>query len=101
MVDRKIVKGHLFIAGAAVMWGLMAPLGKDAMSNVEKADRRHAGMSGRIIAMYNYMQPIVACTVSVLLGLGRLSVFHLVAIVLVFVGVYLAQMGTLPLKQDA
>lgn len=54
-----------------------------------------------IIAMYNYMQPIVACTVSVLLGLGRLSVFHLVAIVLVFVGVYLAQMGTSPSKQDA
>lgn len=42
-----------------------------------------------IIAMYNYMQPITACTVSVLLGLGVFSVFHLVAAILVFVGVYL------------
>lgn len=42
-----------------------------------------------IVAMYNYMQPIVACSVSVLLGLGVFSIFHLIAIVLVFSGVYL------------
>jgi len=42
-----------------------------------------------IVAMYNYAQPIVACSVSVLLGLGVFSVFHLLAAALVFVGVYL------------
>ena len=42
-----------------------------------------------VIAMYNYMQPIVACTVSVAIGLGIFTPFHLVAIMLVFLGVYL------------
>ncbi len=42
-----------------------------------------------VIAMYNYMQPIVACTVSVLLGLGRFTIYHLLAALLVFLGVYL------------
>lgn len=42
-----------------------------------------------VIAMYNYMQPIVACTVSVLLGLGRFTGYHLLAAALVFLGVYL------------
>lgn len=42
-----------------------------------------------IIAMYNYVQPIVACSLSVLIGLGAFSIYHLVAIVLVFIGVYL------------
>lgn len=42
-----------------------------------------------IIAMYNYMQPIVACTASVLLGLGIFTIYHLIAAALVFIGVYL------------
>lgn len=42
-----------------------------------------------VIAMYNYMQPIVACSVSVLLGLGRFTIYHLLAALLVFSGVYL------------
>ena len=42
-----------------------------------------------IIAMYNYMQPIVACSVSVLLGLGVFTIYHFVAAMLVFIGVYL------------
>jgi len=46
-----------------------------------------------IVAMYNYMQPIVACTISVLLGLGVFSIYHLVAVILVFAGVYLVNMS--------
>lgn len=41
------------------------------------------------IAMYNYVQPIVACSLSVLLGLGIFGWSHVLAILLVFTGVYL------------
>lgn len=40
-----------------------------------------------VVAMYNYVQPIVACIVSVALGLGVFGWMQAVAIVLVFVGV--------------
>lgn len=33
MDKRTNIKGHLCMAGAASMWGLMAPLAKDAMQN--------------------------------------------------------------------
>lgn len=46
-------------------------------------------LSPTVIAMYNYVQPIVACTLSVLLGLGIFGWSHVAAIVLVFSGVYL------------
>ncbi|MBQ0073693.1 MAG: DMT family transporter [Prevotella sp.] len=46
-------------------------------------------LSPTIIAMYNYVQPIVACTLSVLLGLGIFGWSHIAAIILVFSGVYL------------
>lgn len=46
-------------------------------------------LSPTIIAMYNYVQPIVACTVSVALGLGIFGWSHVLAIILVFSGVYL------------
>lgn len=42
-----------------------------------------------IVAMYNYMQPVVSCAASVLLGIGVLSWSHPVAIALIFTGVYL------------
>ena len=42
-----------------------------------------------VVAMYNYMQPIIACMVSVLIGVGIFGWNQLVAIVLVFSGVYL------------
>lgn len=46
-------------------------------------------LSPTVIAMYNYVQPIVACALSVLLGLGIFGWSHVAAIVLVFSGVYL------------
>lgn len=46
-------------------------------------------LSPTVIAMYNYVQPIVACTLSVILGLGIFGWSHIVAIILVFSGVYL------------
>ncbi len=46
-------------------------------------------LSPTVIAMYNYVQPIVACTLSVALGLGIFGWSHVVAIILVFSGVYL------------
>lgn len=42
-----------------------------------------------IVAMYNYMQPVVSCTASVLLGIGVLGWSHPIAIALIFTGVYL------------
>ena len=42
-----------------------------------------------VVAMYNYVQPIVSCAVSVLLGIGVLGWSHPLAIVLVFTGVYM------------
>lgn len=46
-------------------------------------------LSPTVIAMYNYVQPIVACTLSVVLGLGIFGWSHIAAIVLVFSGVWL------------
>ena len=42
-----------------------------------------------VVSMYNYVQPIVAVVVSVLLGLASFGWLHLAAIVLVFLGVWL------------
>ncbi len=42
-----------------------------------------------VVSMYNYVQPIVACAVSVATGLGVFGLWQSVAIVLVFIGVYL------------
>lgn len=51
-------------------------------------------LSPTVIAMYNYVQPIVACTLSVLLGLGIFGWSHVAAIILVFSGVYLVTWKT-------
>lgn len=42
-----------------------------------------------VVSMYNYVQPIVACGVSVATGLGVFGLWQGVAVVLVFTGVYL------------
>lgn len=42
-----------------------------------------------VVSMYNYVQPIVACGVSVVLGLGKFGLLQGAAIALVFSGVYL------------
>lgn len=42
-----------------------------------------------VVAVYNYVQPVVAVVVSVLAGLGVLTWTHAVAVVLVFIGVSL------------
>ena len=42
-----------------------------------------------VVSMYNYVQPIVACLVSVYLGLGVFGVGQGIAIILVFAGVFL------------
>ncbi len=42
-----------------------------------------------VVSMYNYVQPIVACAVSVATGLGAFGLWQSIAIVLVFTGVYL------------
>lgn len=42
-----------------------------------------------IVAMYNYVQPIVACVVSVAAGIGVFGIGQSVAVVLVFSGVWL------------
>lgn len=42
-----------------------------------------------VVSMYNYVQPIVACLVSVFLGLGVFGIGQGIAILLVFSGVFL------------
>lgn len=42
-----------------------------------------------LIAMYNYVQPIVAVGVTIMFGLGILTIWNFTSIVLVFIGVYL------------
>ncbi len=42
-----------------------------------------------VVSMYNYVQPIVACVVSVIAGLGVFGVGQATAVLLVFLGVYL------------
>lgn len=41
-----------------------------------------------VISMYNYVQPIVGTTVSILIGMGTFGVVKGLAVVLVFLGVY-------------
>ena len=42
-----------------------------------------------VVSMYNYVQPIVACLVSVFLGLGIFGIAQSIAVLLVFSGVFL------------
>ena len=42
-----------------------------------------------VVSMYNYVQPIVACLVSVFLGLGIFGIAQGIAVLLVFTGVFL------------
>lgn len=42
-----------------------------------------------VVAMYNYVQPIVSCVVSVIIGLGVFGIGQAFAVVLVFSGVWL------------
>jgi len=42
-----------------------------------------------VVSMYNYMQPVVATIVSVSLGLAALTFNHFIAVVLIFIGVWL------------
>lgn len=42
-----------------------------------------------VVSMYNYMQPIVASTVAIIIGLGTFNLEKGIAIALVFLGVYI------------
>ena len=55
-----------------------------------------------VVAMYNYVQPIVACAVSVFVGLGVFGIGQSAAVILVFTGVWLVTQSKSrkDLKQD-
>ena len=42
-----------------------------------------------VAGMYNYVQPIVACIVAILWNMDTFSVTKLLAIIMIFTGVYL------------
>jgi drug/metabolite transporter (DMT)-like permease len=42
-----------------------------------------------VVSMYNYMQPIMASTVAIILGMGSFNIQKVIAVVLVFSGVYI------------
>lgn len=46
-----------------------------------------------VAGMYNYVQPVVACIVAIVLGLDSFNVVKGFAVVLIFVGVYLVTMS--------
>ena len=46
-----------------------------------------------VAGMYNYVQPIVACIVSICLGMDHLNAVKLAAICLIFSGVYLVSIS--------
>ena len=46
-----------------------------------------------IVGMYNYVQPIVATIVGMILGMDHFSFPKAVAVVLIFTGVYLVTMS--------
>ncbi|MDE5941729.1 MAG: DMT family transporter, partial [Muribaculaceae bacterium] len=54
-----------------------------------------------VTAMYNYVQPIVASLVAVCAGLSRFTVNNAIAIVLVFIGVYLVTRSKSRADMDA
>ena len=46
-------------------------------------------MRPTVVSMYNYMQPIVASTVAVVIGMAAFTLQKGVAVILVFLGVYI------------
>ncbi len=53
-----------------------------------------------IAGMYNYIQPLVACVVAICLGMDSLSITKIIAIILIFSGVYLVTIGQSSVKID-
>lgn len=52
-------------------------------------DDRTENIAPTVISMYNYVQPIVGTSVSILLGMGTFGVAKGIAVALVFTGVYI------------
>lgn len=73
MKQDKNIWGHASMFVACACWGLMSPIGKRPT----------------VVSMYNYVQPIVACLVSVAVGLGVFGWQQGLAVALVFGGVWL------------
>lgn len=72
-----VVWGTLaFVAGPTFLSYLLLPVGQ-----------RH--LRPTVTAMYNYVQPVVASVVAVCAGLGRFTPSNVLAVLLVFTGVYL------------
>ena len=46
-----------------------------------------------LVGMYNYVQPIVACAIGVMLGLDAFTAIKILAVVLIFAGVYLVNIS--------
>ena len=51
--------------------------------------------------MYNYVQPVISCCVSIAIGLDTFGWVKAVAVVLIFSGVYLVTHSTPKKDQDA
>ena len=54
-----------------------------------------------ILSMYGYVQPIVSATLSVILGLDTFGYIKIIAIILVFLGVYLVNKSKSKAQLDA
>lgn len=71
------IGGSAFVVlGATFLSYLLIPIGQHVLRPT-------------VACMYNYVQPIVACLVAVLLGVAGLGWMKIIAIALVFIGVYM------------
>lgn len=51
-----------------------------------------------VAAMYNYVQPVIACSIAVILGMDSLNLSKLLSVILICIGVYLVSVS--PSKRD-
>ena len=54
-----------------------------------------------VISMYNYVQPIVASLIAIIVGLDTFTLVKAIAITLVFVGVYVVTQSKSKAQMDA
>ena len=46
-----------------------------------------------LVGMYNYVQPVVACAIGIMLGLDTFTAIKILAVALIFSGVYLVNIS--------
>ena len=72
-----------------VIWGLVAFAVGPTFLSYLLLPVGQKNLRPTVTAMYNYVQPIIASIVAVIAGLGSFTISTVVAIIMVFTGVFL------------